>query len=358
MPHFKHNDSSYGYEFQSVKEDLKQGIKREPIRKIMTTFLQPFLQYFLRPIMPILLLAPLALSGCGDRSGEGAIERQNGISRLSDTPIALVNGSYLYDTDVNRMAIEQGILLAGEALSVDDEAYNGVLDELIDQRLLALSAEDEGLSLRPDSRRRIAISRERILGNILVEEHLAAEVTEEEARKLYEAQIALRERGDEVNASHILVATKAEAESVAKRLDEGESLATLAYEVSIDRGTRLDGGDLGYFQAGVMTPDFSDVVFALGVGETSPPFETEFGWHIVSVTDRRPARQLSFDDMRDEIINYMTYDAIKGLLDDLRGGAEVEILVEGAQGVDAQGVDRPDGESSDVEGPDDDNAEP
>lgn len=299
------------------------ALKMTPIKQIMTRILWPITPF-------VLLMSALTLSACGDRSGAEAIERQNGISRLSDTPVAMVNGSYIYDTDVNRMAVEQGILLAGEMLATDDESYNGVLDELIDQRLLALSAEDDGLSLLPESRRRIAISRERILGNILVEEHLANHVTEGEARKLYEAQMALRERGDEVNATHILVATKAEAEAVVKRLDKGESIAKLAYELSIDRGTRLEGGDLGYFQAGVMSPDFSDVVFALDVGETSPPFETEYGWHIVNVIDRRPAPQLSFDDMRDEIINYMTYDAIKGLLDKLRGSADVQILVDGA----------------------------
>lgn len=249
--------------------------------------------------------------------------------RLGATVIARVNGSAIYASDMNDAAIVQGHIQAGESIKPDHEQYNALLDELIDQRLLAQKARKDNLHKRADAVRRIAVAQERILGNIIVEEHLAETVTEEAARKLYDAQMRLRQGSEEARARHILVETKANAEAAKKRLEAGEEFSAVAFDVSLDQGTRAEGGDLGYFQADAMVAPFSKAVFALKKDEISMPFQTQFGWHIAQLTDRRAAPKPSFEDMRDQMINFLTYDEIKSLLEILHEEAEISIIQSG-----------------------------
>ncbi len=87
----------------------------------------------------------------------------------------------------------------------------------------------------------------------------------------------------EVCAAHILVATKAEAEDVAARLDDREDFATVAAEVSTDTGSAASGGNLGCVARGVTVPEFEDALFATPEGEISDPVETQFGFHVIEV---------------------------------------------------------------------------
>ena len=90
----------------------------------------------------------------------------------------------------------------------------------------------------------------------------------------------------QVRASHILVKTRAEAIQIKKDIDNGGSFAYYAKEYSLcPSGQR--GGDLGYFSRGQMVQPFEDEAFELPVGEVSEPVATEFGWHLIKVTDRK-----------------------------------------------------------------------
>jgi peptidyl-prolyl cis-trans isomerase C len=90
----------------------------------------------------------------------------------------------------------------------------------------------------------------------------------------------------EVRASHLLVGSEGEAEQCRQEILEGQSFAEVAKRVSkCPSGSK--GGDLGYFTRGQMVPQFDKVAFELPVGELSPPVQTQFGWHLLTVTDRR-----------------------------------------------------------------------
>lgn len=90
---------------------------------------------------------------------------------------------------------------------------------------------------------------------------------------------------NKVKASHILVKTAEEALKLKAQLDAGEDFAKLAAEHSLCP-SGANGGDLGFFGRGVMVKPFEDMAFSLEVGEISDPFMTNFGWHIVLVTDK------------------------------------------------------------------------
>lgn len=249
-----------------------------------------------------------------------------GVVRLGDQPAAMVNGSAIYMSDVRNVAFAQNLIQEGAQLTPESPEFDQVLNELIDQRLMAQAAMNRSLDQQSEAKRRLAQTRERVLGNILVEEHLRETVNETTMRQMYDAQSAIRERGTEVRARHILLPEETMANEILRRLGDGESFQALAVAYSQDRASRDSGGDLGYFSTDMLDPEFTRVAFDTVPGERAGPFKTEHGWHILEVLDRRQARVPGFEDMRAEILKFMTYDEIQKLLASLRDNADIQRL--------------------------------
>jgi len=240
-----------------------------------------------------------------------------------DPVLARVDGTLIRRSDVEREAQAQHPSSGAMTLQPGSEAFSEILEQLIDQRLLALEARRRGLNQADEARRRLALAEERILGNVLVETALADAVTDETVRRIYEEQIRLIQLGEEVRARHILVDTREEAEALAALLDAGEDFAEMAIRVSQDHATRLEGGDLGYFSREGILPSFGSVAFATDEGEISAPFQSEFGWHILIVVDRRRQPPPSLESMRPNIVRYYTFDQLESLVGGLREEADI-----------------------------------
>lgn len=284
-----------------------------------------------RRLLPA-LAAALVLSACGQsgqeagRAPAGQTERDPVAYAFTDlepmgeddTLAAEVGETKIYVSDVRREAAAQDLVENPDSLGPADPAFQQVLSELIEQRLLALEARRQNLDDDPEARRRLAAAEERILGNILVETAVSRSVSEEAIERVYQEQVRLIAPTEEVRARHILVSTREEAEEVARLLAEGEDFATLAAQVSQDPATRFEGGDLGYFTREGILPGFASVAFETGIGEVSAPFETEFGWHVLTVVDRRNQPRPSLEEMRPRIVRFLTLEGIQSLLDDIR----------------------------------------
>lgn len=126
-------------------------------------------------------------------------------------------------------------------------------------------------------------------------------ITDEEITKYYNDNKASFNQEEEVRASHILVKTKEEAEAIIKQLKEGADFATLAKEKSSDTGSKDKGGDLNFFKKGDMVAEFSDAAFKLKVGETSGAVKTDYGYHVIKVTDRKEAHEYTLAEKKEEI---------------------------------------------------------
>ena len=100
---------------------------------------------------------------------------------------------------------------------------------------------------------------------------------------------------EQVHARHILVETREEADEALARLWAGEDFGALAAELSIDTSNKDEGGDLGWFPRGVMTPPFEEAVFAMQPGELSDAVETDIGFHIIRLEEREANRELEPD---------------------------------------------------------------
>lgn len=104
-----------------------------------------------------------------------------------------------------------------------------------------------------------------------------------------------------IKASHILVATEAEAKDIVARLKAGEDFAALAKEKSTDAYSKENGGSLGYFSRGDMTEAFEEAAFRLAVGQISEPVQTFYGWHVIRLDDRKAAQRATIESARAEI---------------------------------------------------------
>lgn len=126
-------------------------------------------------------------------------------------------------------------------------------------------------------------------------------VTDDEIKEYYDTNKATFSEEEQVRASHILVETKEEADAILKQLKEGADFATLAKEKSSDTGSKDNGGDLDFFKRGDMVAEFSDVAFKLKVGETSDAVKSDYGYHIIKVTDHKDAKDYTLEEKKDEI---------------------------------------------------------
>ncbi|MBN1665968.1 MAG: peptidylprolyl isomerase [Anaerolineales bacterium] len=138
--------------------------------------------------------------------------------------------------------------------------------------------------------------------------------------KLFEMLTADTPRSEEqVWARHILVETEEEAKEVLNRYYAGEDFAALAQELSVDTGSGVEGGDLGWFGRGMMVSEFEEVAFGLEIGEVSLPIESEFGWHVIQVLghEERPIAANRYNQLRSQAFNEW--------LETARAEAEIEI---------------------------------
>jgi peptidyl-prolyl cis-trans isomerase C len=243
-----------------------------------------------------------------------------------DTAVAKVDGHTVWASDVKREAVAQGLISEGEPLDIGSDLFRQRLDEVVDQKLLAAEALKQKLDKDPVAQRRLAAARERILGDMLVESVVEKAVNENAIRGLYAEQQKLSKRSEEIRARQILVASQADAEAVKKLLTAGASFDALAMERSTDPATRFNGGDLGYFTVDVMPPAYATVLQNVEKGALVGPFQTEGGWAVLRVEDKRLEEPITLEAARPQIVRFLTYDQVRDLLEKLRGGSKIELL--------------------------------
>jgi foldase protein PrsA len=161
-----------------------------------------------------------------------------------------------------------------------------------------------------------------------VQEALTAdvEVSDEEVAEFYE-QNADSRYGEVASARHILVESEEEAEEALERVEEGEEFASVAEDVSTDTASAEQGGDLGEFTRDRMVPEFADAVFGAEPGELVGPVETQFGYHVIEVTERSegPALEDVSDDIREELRQQREQEAVQAWLAERNREADVEV---------------------------------
>jgi peptidyl-prolyl cis-trans isomerase C len=274
-----------------------------------------------RSLAWVAALAVLALAAC-DRQ-----PLANRPPEAGDKAAAKVAGETIWVSDVKRQAVTQGLIGEGEPLDVSSDLFQRALNEVIDQKLLAKEAVRLKLQRDPQAQQRLAAAREKVLGDILIESVVDRAVNENAVKALYQEQQKLSSTSEELSARQIVTATQADADAVKKLLDTGASFEALALQRSTDQATRFNGGELGYFTLDSMPDAYKAALATAQKGQLVGPFKVDTGYAIVRVEDRRPEQPISLEEARPQIVRFLTYDQIRTLLDRLRQGTKVEVLL-------------------------------
>ncbi len=241
------------------------------------------------------------------------------VSAEDDPVIARVNGKEI---------LRSQLMQAHENLPAEykqvplDQIYPMLLTSLIDSKLVAEDAKARKLDEEAEFQKALTLVKDQLLERYAVRKEIEDAVSDEKLRKMYDDQVA--DGSEEIHARHILVKTSDEAVAIIKQLDGGADFAELAKEKSTGpSGPR--GGDLGFFGKGQMVPPFEEAAFALDAGtHTREPVQTQFGFHVIKVEERRAAAPPSFEDSVEDLRADAAQAAGSAYVERLRGDAEIE----------------------------------
>jgi peptidyl-prolyl cis-trans isomerase C len=182
--------------------------------------------------------------------------------------------------------------------------------DAMDQALKSANMDEAGL--------RLLLKKRYVVNNLLEKQVVSTiTVTDEEISIFYERNKDKFKRPESVRASHILIDTKPtdtpevkqkakeKAQGLLKQLKEGKDFAELAQTESACP-SKAQGGDLNFFGKGQMVPEFENAAFALKPGEMSDVVETQFGYHIIKVTEKKPEETVPLEEVKDRIKQYLT----------------------------------------------------
>jgi peptidyl-prolyl cis-trans isomerase C len=255
---------------------------------------------------------------------------------------------YAYRQALQQMIVRE--LLFQEAvkrkLAADDarveQAYNEARVRFKDDKAWAALLAGQGLD--PQSFRaelRVHHTIQALLDQVV--QQAGADASDQEAMAFYQSHSATFDTGERVRASHILVRVpevtpvprkeelRKKAEALLVRARAGEDFAALARKSSDDPGSAAKGGDLGEFRQGQMVPAFEQAAFALKPGELSGVVESPFGFHIIKVQQKVPARKLAFDEVKErlkrEMVLQKQQQAQQSFVNSLRAKAKIETFL-------------------------------
>jgi peptidyl-prolyl cis-trans isomerase C len=322
----------------------------------------------------IIFLSALAtvLTLIGFSSPVLAVDKQ-----VSEGKVAVVNGAVITEKDLDRQVgiLQQKLQKTGKPMTEGD--LTGIrrraLENLIDEELLYQEAvkqktkvsdteinqalgtikarfPDEGQFQDALSKTGLseAALKSQLERNLTIDQFIGKQfvqkvvISDKDTKVYYDAHRDLFKRPEQIRASHILIRVDPQAdqsqkdesrkkmEAIQQRLKKGEDFAELAKQYSEDPSS-AKGGDLGYFGRGRMVRPFEDAAFALKPGEVSDIVETQFGYHLIKVTERKPETLVPYEEIKDKLQDYLKGETIRekvgSYLAEQKGKAKVERLL-------------------------------
>ena len=203
--------------------------------------------------------------------------------------------------------------------------YDQLVDEVANSRLAAVAARSSGLDKEADVASAMKTAADRVLAEAYITREVSKEITEEAIQAAYDTFVADTGSRETVTASHILVETEDEARAIIAQLNDGADFAELAREKSTGP-SGPNGGSLGTFGRGQMVPGFETAAFGMPAGSFSAdPVQTQFGWHVIQVSDKGIEEAPSLDQMRDQIAANLSRQSFARIVETLRVGTTIEV---------------------------------
>ena len=204
--------------------------------------------------------------------------------------------------------------------------YEELLERVIDIKLIAQEGKKINLEEEPSVKAAIDFVTEKVLMQAFLSKYVQKNISEESVKASYNNYIADETSREEIKASHILLDTQNEAVEVIKMLNNGDDFAEVAKNKSTGP-SGPSGGDLGWFKRGQMVPPFENAAFSLGQNEISQkPIQTQFGWHVIKVFEKRIPQAPSYENMKNNLIQDLERKIVSKKIQDLRNNALIEKL--------------------------------
>jgi peptidyl-prolyl cis-trans isomerase C len=217
--------------------------------------------------------------------------------------LATVNGKVITDEDIDLLL---STLPPQQAATYSrPEARLSLLEELVAQELFYSEAKATDMENEEEFQQELAIEKEKMLKSYSIRKMLnQVSISDEAAQKFYEEGEENFQQAPQFGAKHILVPTKDEHDAVLKHLEEGANFSELA-KVHSTCPSRDRGGDLGTFFKGQMVKEFDDALETMDVGEIRGDVKTTYGYHIIELVDKQPARTIPYEEVKDKIKEYL-----------------------------------------------------
>lgn len=217
--------------------------------------------------------------------------------------LATVNGREITERDVNLLL--QNFNSQGNTNFNSEQGKKQLLDELINQELFYLEALENDYDKEEGFLQEVEINKVNILKNYSLRKVLDdASVTEEEAADYYDNNKESFKTPESVQTSHILVEDEEMAKEILGEIENGLSFEEAAKKYSTCP-SKARGGDLGSFSRGKMVPEFEDAAFSMEKGEISEPVKTQFGYHIIKLTDKMEPSISNFEEVKNQIGQFL-----------------------------------------------------
>lgn len=202
--------------------------------------------------------------------------------------------------------------------------YPALLERIVQREVLMKRGRDAGLADDPEVEARVDELRDQVIHDVYLSRRVEEAITDEELRAEYDRLVAETPPREEVKARHILVDSEAKARDIIKQVTDGADFATLAKETSTGPSGE-NGGDLGWFTRDAMVPAFAEAAFGLQPNTfTADPIQTEFGWHVILVEDRRTVPPPSFEELRPRLVERLGQEIAFTIANDMTKQADVQ----------------------------------
>ncbi len=222
---------------------------------------------------------------------------------MENKVLASVSGNAIYQSEVDDVVR----MYASRGQNYDNpQGREAILQQLIDKKLLVLDAKKNLMEHNAEFKAELEKMKNEMLANFNIQKSLEkAEVKDDEVKAYYDENKAQFVRGESVAASHILVDSEEKAAEIKAKVEAGEVSFEDAARENSSCPSGQNGGALGEFTHGQMVPEFDEAAFSMEVGELRGPVKTQFGFHIIKVTAKNPESEMSYDEVKGQIKNFL-----------------------------------------------------
>ncbi len=262
------------------------------------------------------------LFSCSQKAGEKTTAQQGPfVAKVGSSSITQAD----FEREMKSLPEYARQLFEGEA------GKEKFLDEIVKKEILYQEALKKGIDKDPNFNRKVEEFKKLTLASALLEKEIMSKnkVTEQDVKDYYNKHKNDFTTTSQIRASHILVKTEAEANKVLARLKKGEKFEEIAKKESLDTASAKNGGDIGFFSRGQLVPEFERAAAGLKVGELSGPVKTQYGYHIIKVTDKKTGPVVEFERVKDVIYQRLSgerqKEAFDNYINELRKNYKVEI---------------------------------